>query len=122
MNLQYYKALKAYALVCSWWRSAVRPYVFRFLVLRGHEDFERLITQLKEEPAIADWVQKVRLQGKSIPYTDDNSDPLEDVEEDLDTELYSFPTVLGLPLPNLQILELVGFAQVSSRQEDCKAI
>ena len=121
MNIHYYRALKAYALVCSRWRSAVRPYIFRFLVLGGHEDFEKLTAQLREEPAIADWVQKVRLQGKSIPYSEDPSLPLKDVKEDFDTELYSFPTILGLPLPNLRVLELVGFAQISPRQDDCKA-
>ena len=121
MNIHYYRALKAYALVCSWWRSAVRPHIFRFLVLSGHEDFEKLSSQLREEPAIADWIQKVRLQGKSIPYAENPSYPWKDVKEDLDTELYSFPTVLGLPLPNLRMLELVGFAQISPRQDDCKA-
>ena len=123
MNFQYYKSLRAYALVCSWWRSAARPYIFRFLVLGGVSDFERLSAQLRETPAIAGWVQKVRLKGKTLPYSlyiAQPPDP-EDVQEDLDTELYSFPTILGLPLSNLRVLEIVGFAQASSRLEDCKA-
>ena len=121
MNFQYYKSLRAYALVCSWWRSAVRPYIFRFLVLGGADDFGRLSAQLRETPDIAGWIQKIRLKGKTLPYQKYCSEALEDVEKDLDGELYSFPTILGPSLSNLRVLEIVGFAQVSSRSEDCKA-
>lgn len=56
-----------------------------------------------------------------MPYQDVYRRPLDGVEKDLDTGLYSFPTILGQPLSNIHILELVGFAQVSSLRADWEA-
>ena len=121
MSMWYYRALKSYALVCSWWRLAVRPYIFRFLVLRGPKDFEKLAAQLRDDSSIAGWIRKIRLQGKALPYAPEKFGPLEGVDRDPDIELYSFPTAVGLSLPNLKVLELVGFAQISTYLDDCKS-
>ena len=121
MNALYYRSLKSYALVCSWWRLAVRPYIFRFLVLRGPRDFEKLIAQVRDDPSIAEWIRTIRLQGQALPYVSGGFGPLEGVERDPDTGLYSFPAVIDFALPNLKILEFVGFAQISTNLEDCKA-
>lgn len=121
VDCESYRTLRACALTCSRWRAASRPYIFRFLVLRGHKDFDKLTAQLREEPDISGWIKKIRLEGKSVPYQDMYRQPLRDVAEDVDTGLYSFPTILGKPLSNVHTLELVGFAQVSSRRGDWEA-
>lgn len=121
INCESYRTLRACALTCSRWQAAARPYIFRFLVLRGPKDLDKLTTQLREEPDISGWIKKIRLEGKSVPYQDMYGQPLRDVVEDLDTGLYSFPTIIGQLLSNVHTLELVGFSQVSSRRGNWEA-
>lgn len=118
MDCKSYDTLKSCALTCSRWRAAARPYIFRFLILRGPEEFDKLAVQLVEEPYISGWIHKVRLEGKTSPLQDVYRRLPENVEKDPDTSLYSFLTVLGTPLSSIRILELVGFTQVSSSRED----
>lgn len=115
------KTLCACALVCSAWRAAARPLVFRFIVLKNSVDIHKLAQQIQHEPRIAYWIRKLRFEGKSIPKSGflHNTDQLE-VEQDIDTWMYSFFSEIGVHLPNVKSLDIFGFYHLSLHQDDCE--
>ncbi|KAK7678694.1 hypothetical protein QCA50_018276 [Cerrena zonata] len=122
-NMECYatRTLRSCALTCSWWRDAVRPYIFRFITLDGPEDFDKFSQQIRATPEITQWVRKLRLEGRSLPWIDDTRLHREDAGDDIDQWLYVFPTVLDAHFPCLKILELFNFSQISPRREDREA-
>ncbi|CAL1708734.1 unnamed protein product [Somion occarium] len=116
------KTLRACARTCSRWRSAARPHIFRFLKIKSPSRFNDLVALIEVDPQVAGWIQKVGLDGISIPYRDDVLRPrLGSVDEDRDRWMYGFPSSLGVPLPSLKCLELTGFAHLSKKREDQEA-
>ncbi|KAK7679419.1 hypothetical protein QCA50_017473 [Cerrena zonata] len=121
-NMECYSTvtLHSCALTCSWWRDAVRPYIFRFITLDTPEDIERFSQQIRATPEITQWVRKLRLEGRSLPFVE-NPRYHRDAADDIDQWLYAFPANLDAHFPCLRILELFNFAQISSRLEDREA-
>ncbi|CAL1708729.1 unnamed protein product [Somion occarium] len=123
-NRRYYlvRTLRACARTCSRWRSAARPHIFRFLKIKSPSRLNDLIALIQLDPQVAGWIQKVRLDGVSIPYRDDVLRPrLGNVDEDRDRWMYGFPSSLGVSLPSLKCLEFTGFAHLSKKREDQQA-
>lgn len=121
MECYFTRTLHSCALTCSWWRDAVRPYIFRFITLDGPEDFDKFSQQIRATPEITQWVRKLRLEGRSLPWINDTRLYREDAGDDIDQWLYVFPTVLDAHFPCLRILELFNFSQISPRREDREA-
>lgn len=117
-----YRTFASCAQTCSHWRAAARPFIFRFLIIRYEDQIAILENQIRKEPCIGNWVQNVRIEGSSLPYDDCSYGQL-GTSEDLDGDLYSFPMAIDSksPFPNLDVLELVGFAQISTDPADCSA-
>lgn len=115
------ETLHSCALTCSRWYDAVRPHIFRFITLDGPEDFDKFSQQIRATPEITQWVQKLRLEGRSLPWINDRRFHREDASHDIDQWLYVFPTVLDANFPCLRILELFNFSQISPHREDREA-
>ncbi|CAL1708722.1 unnamed protein product [Somion occarium] len=115
------RTLHACAQTCSRWRSAARPLIFRFLIIKHPNRLNDLVTLIQKDPQIAGWIQKVRLDGTSIPNDDHERTRIGTVEEDRDCWIYEFLAKIGVPLPSLARLELTGFAHLSKKREDQEA-
>ncbi|KAK7678684.1 hypothetical protein QCA50_018266 [Cerrena zonata] len=122
-NMECYstETLHSCALTCSRWYDAVRPHIFRFITLDGPEDLDKFSQQIRATPEITQWVQKLRLEGRSLPWINDRRFHREDASNDIDQWLYFFPTVLDAHFPCLKILELFNFSQISPHREDREA-
>ncbi|KAK7696654.1 hypothetical protein QCA50_001312 [Cerrena zonata] len=107
--------------VCSRWYAAARPRFFREVILKSPKRLNGLISLIRDDPNIARWIRKVRLQGVTAPLYPFGKRQPDDAEKDGDSWLYSFPLCFGVPLPKLKKLELNDFAHVSRRREDCQA-
>lgn len=76
---------------------------------------------IQDDPDIARWIRKITLRGITYPLHPFGVRQPDNAEEDHDNWLYPFPLGFGMPLPNVRILDLRQFANVSRRPEDCKA-
>ncbi|KAK7679447.1 hypothetical protein QCA50_017501 [Cerrena zonata] len=113
--------LRSCALTCSRWRDAVRPYIFRFITLDTPEGIDKFSRQIRATPEITQWVRKLRLEGRSLPFVEAPRGHRLDAADDVDQWLYAFPANVDTHFPCLRILELFNFAQISSRLEDREA-
>ncbi|KAK7679446.1 hypothetical protein QCA50_017500 [Cerrena zonata] len=113
--------LRSCALTCSRWRDAVRPYIFRFITLDTPGAIERFSHQIRATPEIIQWVRKLRLVGRTLPFIDERPLHCLDAAGDIDGWLYAFPANADTRFPCLRILELFNFAQISPRLEDREA-
>ncbi|KAK7679432.1 hypothetical protein QCA50_017486 [Cerrena zonata] len=113
--------LRSCALTCSRWRDAVRPYIFRFITLDTPEAINRFSHQIRATPEIIQWVRKLRLVGRTLPFIDEPRWHRLDAADDIDQWLYAFPANVDAHFPCLRILELFNFAQISPRLEDREA-
>ncbi|KAK7679430.1 hypothetical protein QCA50_017484 [Cerrena zonata] len=113
--------LRSCALTCSRWRDAVRPYIFRFITLDTPEDIDNFSHQIRATPEITQWVRKLRLEGRTLPFIDEPRWYRLDAADDIDQWLYAFPANVNAHFPCLRILELFNFAQISTRLEDREA-
>lgn len=111
-------ALCASTLVCSIWRVAARPLVFRKIIIRNTEDMTKLARQIQYEPRVAFWIQTLRFEGKSVLRA---RLPAYTPSRDIDTWIYSFFSTIGAQLPNVKNLELFGFQHTSLCRADCHA-
>ena len=117
------RTLGAFALVCSAWRAAARPFIYRKIVIRNTQDMTRLAHQIQYEPRIAYWIRTICFEGKSVPRS---GFPLSGaigrtIVMDIDTWIYPFFSIIGTHLPNVKKFELFGFLHLSLRREDCQA-
>lgn len=76
--------LHSCALTCSRWRAAVRPYIFRFITLDTPEDIENFSQQIRATPEITQWVRKLRLEGRSLPFVENPRYHRTDATDDID--------------------------------------
>ncbi|KAK7679467.1 hypothetical protein QCA50_017521 [Cerrena zonata] len=113
--------LRSCALTCSRWRDAVRPYIFRFITLDTPEVIDKFSHQIRTTPEITQWVRRLRLAGRTLPFIDERRCHRLEAADDIDQWLYAFPTNLDAHFPCLRILELFNFAQISPRLEDREA-
>ncbi|KAK7679445.1 hypothetical protein QCA50_017499 [Cerrena zonata] len=122
-NMECYSTatLHSCALTCSRWRDAVRPYIFRFIILDTPEDIDNFSQRIRATPEITQWVRKLRLVGRTLPFDDEPRWSRLDAADDIDQWLYAFPANVDAHFPCLRILELFNFAQVSTRLEDREA-
>ncbi|CAL1708545.1 unnamed protein product [Somion occarium] len=114
------RTLRSCAHACSRWRAAALPHVFR-VVACGRTRLKRLSALIHANPDIATWIRRIRFYGRSLPYQDEWLKLLMNVVEDRERWIYQFPSTFGVPLPNLRVFELFGFARLSPRHEDLEA-
>ncbi|CAL1708676.1 unnamed protein product [Somion occarium] len=119
--------LSAFARTCTRWRSAARPHIFRYILIRSEESLCRFAELVRAEPNIANWIRKVRIDVyPERPDYGDLSD-LSDQEDQEDPKgyedrwVYQFPTILGVTAPNIRILELFHFKPIYDLREDLEA-
>ena len=101
------EAIQSFSTTCVHWHAAARPYIFRFITLDSVDKFDTFSRQLRADPSVAQWVRKVRLVGKSQPYTDDIREHRDNIEQDIDQWFYRFPEGLNPQFSSLRVFELV---------------
>ncbi|CAL1708549.1 unnamed protein product [Somion occarium] len=121
VKCDWHSTLRDCAHTCSRWRAAALPHVFRVVTLGGRISLERLSALIHANPDIATWIRRIRFYGRSLPYQDEPLKCLVNVVEDRERWIYQFPSTFGVPLPNLKVFELFGFARLSPRREYLEA-
>ncbi|CAL1708714.1 unnamed protein product [Somion occarium] len=120
IECHHHDALFACAKVCSRWRAAARPHIFRSILIENERNLHRLGELVRADPRIATWMHKVCISGDSLK-EEYFPKRLREVEQDRDRWIYQFPSVLGVTPPNVKILELMHFTHLSPLREDQEA-
>ena len=115
------RTLGTSALVCSVWREASHPFIYRKIIIRKSEDIAELADQIQYEPRIASWIQTLRFEGNSVPRRRLPGPTTNTTEMDIDRWIYPFLPLIGTQLPNVRNFELFGFQHMSLRPADCQA-
>ena len=89
----------AYAAVCRLWRAAALPYTYRFIRVLSLNSLEKLASIIHGDPSVAHLIQKIRLCANKESHW-----------------IYTFPTVLGVPLPALSVLEIFSLRFKASQE------
>ncbi|CAL1708487.1 unnamed protein product [Somion occarium] len=111
---------RACARTCSVWRAAARPHIFRFVHINRRSKLLQLSKLIHDDPSIASWIRKVRLEG--VPPWNTESHSKEAVlDESLDRWILDFPATFNTPLTNVRILEIMYLCQSSVTLKDQRA-
>lgn len=98
------------ALTCRVWSAAVRPHIFRRIVLSDTDSFERFHEMVTAQPFILCWIYELCFSGNGVPFG-------------LPDWFRRFPDAFPVQsLPKLRAVDFVDLKQAFDAEWDCGAV